>query len=57
MLVGSMCGVAPLVKREAFSPLLLVATLAIAMLLSGLASWLPALLASKEDPAVALREG
>jgi ABC-type lipoprotein release transport system permease subunit len=40
-----------------FSPKLLLATILIATLLSGLASWIPALLAAGKDPACVLREG
>ena len=40
-----------------FSPKLLLVTMLIATLLSGLASWIPALLAAGKDPATVLREG
>ena len=39
-----------------FDPVLLVGVLVLAPLLSCLASWIPALLAARQDPAVVLRE-
>lgn len=42
--------------RQIFDPLLLVAVLLLAPLLSCLASWMPAMLAARQDPAVVLAE-
>ncbi len=55
LLVGVLWGEGP--ASGVFDPLQLVLVVAAAPLLCGLASWVPALLASRQDPAVVLREG
>jgi putative ABC transport system permease protein len=57
VVVADLWGEAGDVTAGWFSPGLLGATLGIATLLSGLASWIPALLAAGQDPAGVLREG
>ncbi|HXG11652.1 MAG TPA: FtsX-like permease family protein [Gemmataceae bacterium] len=53
-LIGTYWGEAPAGVR--FDPSLLVLVLAAAPVLAALASWVPALLAARQDPAVVLRE-
>jgi ABC-type lipoprotein release transport system permease subunit len=55
LLVGALWG--ETTAGGVFEPALLVLVVAAAPLLCGLASWVPALLAARQDPAVVLREG
>jgi ABC-type lipoprotein release transport system permease subunit len=55
LLVGVLWGEGP--ASGVFEPLQLALVVAAAPVLCGLASWVPALLASRQDPAVVLREG
>src|SRR5262249_270892 len=54
-LVGVLWGEGP--AAEAFQAAPLLAVVVAAPVLCGLASWVPALLAARQDPAVVLREG
>jgi putative ABC transport system permease protein len=55
LLVGALWG--ETTAGGVFEPALLLLVVAAAPLLCGLASWVPALLAARQDPAVVLREG
>lgn len=58
MAVGSMWGGAPTAGgyQALFDPTLLVAVLALAPLLACMATWIPAMMAAQQDPAVVLRD-
>ncbi|MCZ6792927.1 MAG: FtsX-like permease family protein, partial [Planctomycetota bacterium] len=59
IVVGSVWGNVPLSSEDGwalFDPLLLVGVLVLSPLLAVIATWVPALLAAQQDPAVVLRQ-
>jgi putative ABC transport system permease protein len=57
MALGVVFGGAPAGARPAFiAPQLVLVSFVTAILLSGLASWIPAMLAARQDPALVLQE-